>query len=64
MFSQKEVVEAITKAGLRDQVMIMIGGAPVTQEYADQIGADAYSPDAASAADYAKNYLLKGEKNV
>ncbi len=58
MFSQQEIIQAITEANLRDDVMIMIGGAPVTQEFADQIGADAYKADAASAAEYAKEYLL------
>ena len=43
-------VKAINEAGLRDQVKIMIGGAPVTQEFADEVGADAYTPDAGSAA--------------
>ena len=44
-------VKAINEAGLRDQVKIMIGGAPVTQAFADEIGADAYTSDAAAAAD-------------
>ena len=46
-----ETVKAITEAGLRDHVKIMIGGAPVTQEFADEIGADAYTPDAGAAAE-------------
>jgi len=50
MNSLKDTVKAITDAGCRDQVKIMVGGAPVTQEYADNIGADAYAPDAGSAA--------------
>lgn len=54
MVNMKMIVEAIEEKGLRDKVKIMIGGAPVTQEYADQIGADKYSPDAASAAEAAK----------
>ncbi|GAJ21477.1 unnamed protein product, partial [marine sediment metagenome] len=41
----------------RDEVKIMIGGAPITQNYADQIGADGYSPDAASAVDKAKTFI-------
>lgn len=45
-----EVVKAVEKAGIRDKVKIMVGGAPVTQEYCELIGADAYTPDAASAA--------------
>ena len=50
-------IEALKEAGLRDQVKVMIGGAPITQEYCDQIGADGYSTDAASAADLAKKLL-------
>ena len=42
-------IEAIEKAGLRDDVIIMVGGAPVTQEYADAVGADGYASDAAAA---------------
>ena len=51
-----EVVKAVTDAGLRDKVKIMIGGAPVTEALCRQIGADAYTPDAASAADRAAAY--------
>ena len=47
----EETVKAFTDAGLRDSVKIMIGGAPVTQEFADEIGADAYTPDAGAAAE-------------
>jgi 5-methyltetrahydrofolate--homocysteine methyltransferase len=50
-------VEAITAAGLRDRVKILIGGAPVTQGFCDEIGADGYSPDAASAAELATSML-------
>jgi 5-methyltetrahydrofolate--homocysteine methyltransferase len=46
----KVTIEAITKAGLRDSLKIMVGGAPVTQTYADKSGADAYAPDASSTA--------------
>ena len=53
----KDTIDAITAAGLRDKVKIMIGGAPVTQLYADEIGADGYSSDAASAADLAKELI-------
>ena len=45
-----EVVKAAEAAGIRDKVKIMIGGAPVSQEFCDSIGADAYTPDAATAA--------------
>jgi methanogenic corrinoid protein MtbC1 len=48
-----EVVKAAEAAGIRDQVKIMIGGAPVTEEFCVQIGADVYTDDAASAADAA-----------
>ena len=50
MNSLKDTVKVITDAGCREQVKIMVGGAPVTQEFADEIGADAYAPDAGSAA--------------
>lgn len=49
----KNVVDACVKEGIRDQVTIMIGGAPVTQAFCDSVGADIYAPDAASAADAA-----------
>jgi 5-methyltetrahydrofolate--homocysteine methyltransferase len=53
----KETIEAIEEAGLRDQVKIIIGGAPVTQNYADQIGADGYAPEAASATELCKKLM-------
>ena len=53
MNEMKAVVEKAKAAGIRDQVKIMIGGAPVTQDYCDSIGADCYTCDAASAADAA-----------
>ncbi|NLO73151.1 MAG: cobalamin-binding protein [candidate division WS1 bacterium] len=53
MPSMKDTIDALAAAGVRDRVKIMIGGAPVTQEYADEIGADGYAPDAASAVDLA-----------
>ena len=57
MVNMPEVIKALKAAGLRDKVKIMIGGAPITQNYADQIGADCYSPDAASAVDGAKSFI-------
>lgn len=57
MPGMKDTIEAFKVAGLRDQVKIMIGGAPVTQNFADEIGADGYAPDAASAADLAKEFI-------
>jgi 5-methyltetrahydrofolate--homocysteine methyltransferase len=47
-------VEALVEAGVRDSVKIMVGGAPVTEAFAREIGADAYAPDAASAVDTAR----------
>ena len=52
----RDVVIAAKEAGIRDDVKIMIGGAPVTQAFCEQIGADAYTPDAATAADTAAAY--------
>ena len=57
MATMAEVVEAAKVAGIRDQVKIMIGGAPVTEEFCRMIGADCYMPDAASAADLAVQLL-------
>ena len=53
MSVMEDVVKAAQEAGLRDKVKIMVGGAPVTQAFCDQIGADIYTSDAASAADAA-----------
>ena len=52
----EEVVKAAESAGIRDKVKIMVGGAPVSEEFAKKIGADAYTPDAASAADKAAEF--------
>jgi len=57
MPSMKNTVEALRVAGLADKIKTIIGGAPVTQRYADEIGAHGYSPDAASAVDKAKEIL-------
>jgi len=59
MTSMKEIIDALKDAGLRDQVKVIIGGAPITQEYADEIGADGFSVDAASATELAKKLLGK-----
>lgn len=53
----KDVVDIFEKEGIRDQVKIMIGGAPITTEYCKSIGADGYTADAASAADLAVTFL-------
>jgi 5-methyltetrahydrofolate--homocysteine methyltransferase len=56
MLAQKEVIDTLKAVGLRDRVKIMVGGAPVTQNFADEIGADAYTPDAASAAEVCRAF--------
>ena len=53
MTEMENVVKALEEAGIRDNVTVMVGGAPVTQSFCDSIGADRYAPDAASAADEA-----------
>jgi methylmalonyl-CoA mutase cobalamin-binding domain/chain len=55
----KANINALQKAGLRDQVIVMVGGAPVTQEYADAVGADGYAADASTAVRRAKDLLLQ-----
>lgn len=57
MPAMKETIDAITEAGLRDELKIMIGGAPVTQSFADDIAADGFAPDAGSAAKLAKSFV-------
>lgn len=57
MTAMKSTIDALKEAGVRDKVKVMIGGAPVTQNYADEIGADGYARDAASGADKAKELL-------
>ena len=53
----KANINALQKSGLRDQVIVMVGGAPVTQEYADAVGADGYASDASAAVKLAKSLL-------
>jgi 5-methyltetrahydrofolate--homocysteine methyltransferase len=55
----KANINALQKAGLRDQVIVMVGGAPVTQEYADAVGADGYAADASTAVRKAKELIEK-----
>jgi corrinoid protein of di/trimethylamine methyltransferase len=57
MGEMKNVVDTIKASDMADKVKIMVGGAPVTQVYCDQIGADSYSPDAASAAEAALAFI-------
>ncbi len=53
MLEMKNTIEVLEEEGLRDDLKIIIGGAPVTQDFADEIGADGWAPDAASAKDLA-----------
>jgi methylmalonyl-CoA mutase cobalamin-binding domain/chain len=55
----KANINALQKAGLRDEVIVMVGGAPVTQEYADVVGADGYAADASAAVVKAKELLRR-----
>jgi 5-methyltetrahydrofolate--homocysteine methyltransferase len=57
MRAMEHTVRALEEAGVREKVKIMIGGAPVTQSFADQIGADGYASNAASAAEMAKQFV-------
>jgi methanogenic corrinoid protein MtbC1 len=57
MMGQRRVIEALDKVGLRGRVKVLIGGAPVTREWAREIGADGYSEDAAGAVQMAKSLL-------
>jgi 5-methyltetrahydrofolate--homocysteine methyltransferase len=54
MVQMKVTIDALEEAGLRDSVKIVVGGAPVTAAFAEQIGADAFAEDAASAVDVAR----------
>lgn len=58
MGGMKDVVDVAKAQGIRDKVKIMVGGAPLTEAFCKQIGADAYTPDAASAADVAASFLV------
>lgn len=55
--AQQKTIEALKEAGLRDEVHVLVGGAPVTQEWADQIGADGYAEDAIGAVALAKKLV-------
>jgi len=57
-----EVINSLKEAGIRDQVAVTIGGAPVTEEFAEEIGADIYAPNAGSAVDITKEYFEKQKK--
>jgi len=59
MPSMRTTIEALKQAGVRDRVKVMIGGAPVTQQYADEIGADAYGENATAAVTFARKLVAK-----
>ena len=59
MPSMQAVIDELSSRGLRDKYIVMVGGAPVNQSFADQIGADYYTPDAATAAETAKAAVTK-----
>jgi len=63
MPAMQGTIEALIDAGLRGQVKVMVGGAPVTEAYADQIGADGYAPDAGAAVRKAKQLLGMEQKS-
>lgn len=62
MTNMKTTIQALNEAGIRKSVRVMVGGAPLTQRYADEIGADGYAPDAASAAELATALIKKGKQ--
>ncbi|MGM0497658.1 MAG: corrinoid protein [Bacteroidota bacterium] len=57
-----EVINSLKEAGIRDQVAVTVGGAPVTEEFAEEIGADIYAPNAGSAVDITNQYFDKQKK--
>lgn len=64
MRNQKSVIEALEKAGLRSQVKVMVGGAPVTKRWAEEIGADGYAKDAMSAVALARELMVQKQQNA
>lgn len=61
MPNMQEVMDVLKERGIRDKYIVMIGGAPVNESFAEQIGADYYTPDAASCAEVAKQAMQKKE---
>jgi len=64
MPSMKETIDTIKKAGLRSNVKIMVGGAPVTQKFADEIGADFYGADAVAGKNFARSVAAVPQKEI
>lgn len=60
MPKMKEVIESLVEAGVRGKVKVMVGGAPVTEKFAKDVGADAYAPEAASAVEKARELIGRG----
>ena len=61
MTSMKNTIEALRTAGLRDRVKILVGGAPVTKEFADEIGADGFGENASVAVTLARKFTARAE---
>jgi methanogenic corrinoid protein MtbC1 len=61
MIGQREVIETLAEAGIRDQVKVLVGGSPVSRKWADSIGADGYAEDALGAVEIARQVLGLGE---
>ncbi|ATW24332.1 cobalamin B12-binding domain-containing protein [Candidatus Formimonas warabiya] len=57
MLHMKDTIELLKEEGLKDQVKVIVGGAPISQDFADEVGADGFAPDAASAVDLCKKLL-------
>ena len=64
MPEMKKIINALTKSGLRDKVEVMVGGAPVNETYARQIGADSYAADAGESVDIAKELLNSPQQST
>ena len=59
MPSVQQVIDKFKEEGIRDKYIVMVGGAPITEEFAKKVGADYYTPDAATAAEVAKNAMVQ-----
>jgi methanogenic corrinoid protein MtbC1 len=59
MTMMKTVIDALDKAGVRSKVKVMVGGAPITQQYANEIGADGFSDNASAAVAIARKLVVK-----
>jgi len=57
MLAMKDTIDVLVEEGLRDKVKVIVGGAPISDEFAKEIGADGYAPDAASATELCKNLI-------